>query len=184
MESEPKHKQEVLEWIEDFKAGLVKPPKPFEVQASKREVSVFPIGILVSLVSVDFQLRDSHIHWYTLHTMLNVGDWAEFKESYQIFGIWDYWQHVRKYAPDSIEDQNDCRMIILVDKVFIEFDLGSLYLYTYKKCKGIGAYDRIDHGSIPLNPEDRYGLGTSVECINEWLRDHWPNKKIPKLLKQ
>jgi len=79
MESEPKHKQEVLEWIEDFKAGLVKPPKPFEVQASKREVSVFPIGILVSLVSVDFNLRDDHVHWHALHTMLNIGDWIEKK---------------------------------------------------------------------------------------------------------
>jgi len=182
MESEPKHKQEVLEWIEDFKAGLIRPPKPYEVRLSKRDVSIFPIGCVVCLTSVDFGLRDDHIHWEVLHEMLHVKDWAEFKESYQIFGIWDYWQHVRKHAPDLIEDQHEHLLTILVGKVFISFDCGSLYLYSYKKSKG--SHDKVKHGFTPLNFEDRYGIGTSVECINEWLRDHWPNKKIPKLLRQ
>jgi hypothetical protein len=117
-----------------------------------------------------------------LHTMLNVGDWTDFKESYQIFGIWDYWKHVHKHAPDLIEDQSQFSLAALVNKVYISFDCGSLYLYTYKKSKG--SYDKVEHGFTPLNSEDRYGIGTSVECINEWLRDHWPNKKIPKLLRQ
>lgn len=79
MESEPKHKQQVLEWIEDFKAGLVQPPKPFEVQASKREVSVFPIGIPVSIISIALAMRYDHVHWWSIHNILEVEDYIEKK---------------------------------------------------------------------------------------------------------
>jgi len=174
------YKSEVLAWIEDFKAGFVRPPKPYEVQSRKRDVTIYPTGCLVALVSVDLQLRDDHIHWHVIHEMLHVGDWTEFKKTYQEFGMWNYYLHAKEHAPDSIQVVGGCELEIMLGNRVIKFFLGSLELVTYKG----GNKDSVDSTTICCGDETRFGIQDSVEEINAWLRNRWSTKKIPKLLRQ
>ena len=69
------YKSEVLEWIEDYKAGLVKPPDPLELDLSTTYFQVIRPDSGFSLVSLTYDSVEDYLSWNVSHTILRVGEW-------------------------------------------------------------------------------------------------------------
>jgi hypothetical protein len=69
------YKSEVLEWIEDYKAGLVKPPSPFDLELSTTYFQVIRPDSGFPLVSLIYEANEDALSWHISHTILRVSEW-------------------------------------------------------------------------------------------------------------
>lgn len=76
------HKEEVLDWIKDWKEGLVNPPEPIIVKLNQDGLSIdrrSPENGNMGMVLLSLDRRDDHPDWHTAHTILRVDVWEEYK---------------------------------------------------------------------------------------------------------
>ena len=71
------YKSEVLEWMADYKAGLVKPQSPLKIHERRGWIAVtLPVnGDDGNHVGCKEDMGEEYEVWHSMHTILRVSEW-------------------------------------------------------------------------------------------------------------
>lgn len=75
------HKEEVIEWINDWKEGLVNPPEPLILENDRVGFSILRKrhGGSSGILSMSWSEHSDSLDWHVAHTILRVDVWEEYK---------------------------------------------------------------------------------------------------------
>lgn len=171
--SEINYKSEVLEWIEDYKAGLVKPPSPFIIAPHTNDIQFLPhSSYKQTILCYATGYSGDSPYWKAFHTILRVGEWMGEKCVWR--PMWEYYKWLAPIEGVGIE-RDDTRLMYFHDYTYMQviFTVNSRRICILTRDPENNFDEELGDDPTPA----------TVEEAKAWLRANWPEDTLPELLK-